>query len=114
MNLRRALVLTTAAALVAGVARGGHELPVYPSYYPHEIEIAALAPEQAAQRMPAGKLHECCLGLAHAPALAAPSSVFILVEPVVIAIRVVTDLDVLAPVGIRDGPGQPRAPPLPA
>ena len=63
---------------------------------------------------PAGKQHECCLGLAHAPALAAPSSAFIVVEPVVVAIRVVTDRDALAPVGIRDGPSQPRAPPLPA
>ena len=63
---------------------------------------------------PAGKQHECCLGLAHAPALTAPSSAFVLVEPVVVAIRVVTDLDALAPVGIRDGPSQPRAPPLPA
>jgi hypothetical protein len=63
---------------------------------------------------PAGKQHECCLGLAHALALAAPSSAFILVEPVVVAIRVVTDRDALAPVGIRDGPSQPRAPPLPA
>ena len=35
----------------------GHELPVYPSYYPHEIEIATLAPERAAELMRAGKLH---------------------------------------------------------
>jgi hypothetical protein len=57
MNLRRALVLTTAAVLAATIARGGHELPVYPSYYPHEIEIATLTPQQAAERLPVGKLH---------------------------------------------------------
>jgi hypothetical protein len=57
MNARRALILTTAVLLVAPVARSGHELPVYPSYYPHEIEIAAMAPERAAELMRAGKLH---------------------------------------------------------
>ena len=40
----------------------------------------------------AGTPHECCLGLAHATTLA----------------------EALTPVGIRDGPSQPRAPPLPA
>ena len=34
-------MLSLLAALLAtlSVARGGHELPVYPSYYPHEIAI---------------------------------------------------------------------------
>ena len=41
-----AVVLTV--AIVATVAKGGHELPVYPSYYPHEIVIKTAAPEQAA------------------------------------------------------------------
>ena len=50
------------------MARGGHEQPVYPSYYPHEIEIAALAPERAAELMRAGKLHAYVGG---APAFAA-------------------------------------------
>ena len=31
------------------VARSGHEPPVYPSYYPHEIDIAMVAPERAAE-----------------------------------------------------------------
>src|ERR1041384_1507435 len=43
--------------LVAPAARSGHELPVYPSYYPHEIEIATLAPERAAASLLDGKLH---------------------------------------------------------
>ena len=57
MNVRRALILTIAVLLAAPMARSGHELPVYPSYYPHEIEIAAIAPERAAELMRAGKLH---------------------------------------------------------
>jgi len=57
MNARRALVVATVVLLTAPMARSGHELPVYPSYYPHEIEIAAMAPERAAELMPSGKLH---------------------------------------------------------
>ena len=34
-----AFVLIGIAAAIVTVARGGHELPIYPSYYPHEIEI---------------------------------------------------------------------------
>jgi hypothetical protein len=49
-----ALVLLAAAA--ATVAWGGHELPVYPSYYPHEIEIRTLAPERAADALRDGKI----------------------------------------------------------
>ena len=56
MGMRRALILTTAAALAVTAARSGHEQPVYPSYYPHEIEIAAMAPQHAVELMRAGKL----------------------------------------------------------
>jgi len=59
----------------------------------------------------AGKSHECCLGLAHAPVLAELSTAFLLVEPAPTTIRFVATVDALAPVGIRDGPIQPRAPP---
>ena len=59
----------------------------------------------------ASKMHECCLGLAHAPAIATPSSDFVLVEPVAATVLVVAIVDALSPVGIRDGPIQPRAPP---
>src|SRR5260370_38826021 len=45
----RSVLLVLAALLAAlGVARGGHELPVYPSYYPHEIAIETMPPERAA------------------------------------------------------------------
>ena len=57
MNLRRALVLTTLALLLAPIARSGHEQPVYPSYYPHEIEIATVEPKAAAELLGRGKLH---------------------------------------------------------
>src|SRR5215470_9605182 len=40
------IALVLAAAMVP--ARGGHELPVYPSYYPHEIEMRTVSPEAAA------------------------------------------------------------------
>jgi hypothetical protein len=61
---------------------------------------------------PAAKIHECCLGVVHAPALASPSSAFILVEQIVVALRVAVEPDAPSPVGIRDGPSQPRGPPL--
>ena len=51
---RYAVPLCAAAAVT--VAWGGHELPVYPSFYPHEIEIKSLAPEQAAGELRDGKI----------------------------------------------------------
>jgi hypothetical protein len=57
MKARRAIVLATAALLVAPMVRSGHEQPVYPSYYPHEIEIRTMAPGQAADLLREGKLH---------------------------------------------------------
>ena len=60
----------------------------------------------------AGKIHECCLGLAQAPALAEPSATaFLLVEPVAETIVFAANEEALAPVGIRDGPHRPRGPP---
>ena len=38
------------------MAWGGHEFPVYPSFYPHEIEIKSLVPEQAAGELRDGKI----------------------------------------------------------
>ena len=44
------LALPVAVAVVAGVtaAWSGHELPIYPSYYPQEIRIDTVAEGQAA------------------------------------------------------------------
>jgi hypothetical protein len=57
MQVRRALIVAAVALSLAPVARSGHEQSVYPSYYPHEIEITAVAPEPAAELLRAGKLH---------------------------------------------------------
>jgi hypothetical protein len=70
--------------------------------------------EQSQSSTPAsGKIHECCLGLAHAPAVAQPTSTFVLVEFTAVVVRFSAAPDTLAAVGIRDGPSQPRGPPLP-
>ena len=71
MNLRRALIVTTATLLFAPLARSGHELPVYPSYYPHEIEIAAVQPQRAGELLGAGKLHAYVGGV---PTFTAPAA----------------------------------------
>jgi hypothetical protein len=42
---------------MATVARGGHELPVYPSYYPHEIAIETVAPKRAEGLLRESKIH---------------------------------------------------------
>jgi hypothetical protein len=55
MKRLAATILVLGAALVT-VARGGHELPIYPSFYPHEIEIRSLAPEEAIQPLRDGKI----------------------------------------------------------
>ena len=47
MKALRAFAVVLSVATVVTLARGGHELPIYPSYYPHEIEIKTAAPEQA-------------------------------------------------------------------
>src|SRR2546426_7715087 len=56
MNRLAAVLLVLGAAAIITVARGGHELPIYPSFYPHEIEITSLAPEEAAQPLRDGKI----------------------------------------------------------
>jgi hypothetical protein len=61
----------------------------------------------------AGTMHECCLGLAHAPTLAEPSPTFVAVDRLPESVRPLETAEALTPVGIRDGPSQPRAPPLP-
>lgn len=55
--MKLVVTLALVTVLAASMARSGHELPVYPSYYPHEIEIATVAPEQAVDLLRAGKLH---------------------------------------------------------
>lgn len=59
----------------------------------------------------AGK-HECCLGLAHATALASPPATFVLLAPLAAVARPRQPVERLATAAIRDGPAQPRGPPF--
>ncbi|CAN5573933.1 hypothetical protein BH10PSE6_BH10PSE6_15880 [soil metagenome] len=59
------------------------------------------------------KVHECCFGLAHAPVLALSSVAFLPVDRVDTTVSVVATNDRPTTGAIRDGPQQPRAPPLP-
>jgi hypothetical protein len=65
MNGRRAFFVVAMTSAVVTVARSGHELPVYPSYYPHEIELSAVAPERAAELLVAGKIQAYVGGRPH-------------------------------------------------
>jgi hypothetical protein len=72
-RLGASLVLGTAAVIVT-VAYGGHELPIYPSFYPHEIEIRTLAPADAVTDLRAGKI-QAYLGAVSDVAGAAPEQI---------------------------------------
>jgi hypothetical protein len=51
-----ACVVWLVAVAVVTVARSGHEMPVYPSYYPHEIRIETVTPDRAAGLLLDGKI----------------------------------------------------------
>ena len=60
----------------------------------------------------AAAMHQCCLGLAHAPVLAAPCVSHVAAAPVA---KIAAPRDSAAscpPIAIRDGPTRPRGPPL--
>lgn len=59
----------------------------------------------------AAKIHECCLGLAHATAMAGPSALFTVEPPVGPPSVVRAAAGPAGSAGIRDGPLQARAPP---
>jgi hypothetical protein len=48
------------------MAWAGHELPIYPSYYPHEIDIRTVAPEQALDLIERGQI-QAYIGTVPAP-----------------------------------------------
>ena len=56
MKRLAAMLLVLGATAIVGVARGGHELPIYPSFYPHEIEIRSLAAADAVAPLRAGRI----------------------------------------------------------
>ena len=51
-----AFTLVIIAAAAVSTVRGGHELPIYPSFYPHEIEIRTLAASDAADALRKGRI----------------------------------------------------------
>lgn len=59
----------------------------------------------------AAKIHECCLGLAHATAMAGPSELFTVEPPVGPPSVIRAAAGPVDSAGIRDGPLQARAPP---
>jgi len=50
------VVLGVAAILAIAAAHGGHEFPVYPSYYPHDITLETMAPDAAAEGLRSSKI----------------------------------------------------------
>jgi hypothetical protein len=72
------------------------------------------APDRDAPLPPAAAgQHDCCLGLAHAPSLVAPSNDFVLLPPIESVAAPALPADLHPAVAIRDGPTQPRGPPPP-
>lgn len=55
--------------------------------------------------------HECCLGLAHAPSMVAPSDSFALLSPIDSVPPVLRPAEQRPSAAIRDGPPRPRGPP---
>lgn len=69
---------------------------------------------EADSKAPASaQVHDCCFGLAHAPALVLPSGHSIDVEAAEAISRIRAAHQYRSTGSIRDGPNQPRAPPLP-
>src|SRR6516225_4247553 len=66
---RRALAILLLAWAAATPAEGGHELPIYPSFYPAEIKIETVDPATAARLLPTGGIHAY---VGAEPAFAAP------------------------------------------
>ena len=64
--------------------------------------------------VPGGKLavHDCCLGLAHAPALLAPAPDFVTLQPLMAESALLVPAEPRAAATIRDGPSRPRGPPF--
>jgi hypothetical protein len=57
MRWKRALAFLLAAWLTAWPADGGHEWPIYPSFYPSVIRILAVDPAAAARLLLRGEIH---------------------------------------------------------
>jgi hypothetical protein len=53
---RRIAAASLVASFAGTMAWAGHELPIYPSFYPHEIDIATVAPERAVALIERGQI----------------------------------------------------------
>ena len=56
MKLLVSIAVLLVAGGVADVARSGHEFPVYPSYYPHEVRIETVGADRAPALLAASKI----------------------------------------------------------
>jgi hypothetical protein len=56
MKSRLGFTVLLSALAAVGPAQSGHELPVYPSYYPHEIEIRTVGPDAAGHLLPQSRI----------------------------------------------------------
>jgi hypothetical protein len=74
VKLPSVLLVLAALLVTLGVARGGHELPVYPSYYPHEIAIETMPLERAPDLLRDATLHAYLGGEPRFPS-AVPASI---------------------------------------
>jgi hypothetical protein len=54
---RLAPAILILSSIVATPAECGHEMPIYPSFYPAEITVETVDPAAAARRLPTGELH---------------------------------------------------------
>jgi hypothetical protein len=66
---KRALAILVFLCVAATPAEGGHELPIYPSFYPAEIKVETVDPATAARLLPTGRIHAY---VGAEPAFAAP------------------------------------------
>ena len=74
MTPRSSCIVLAVAFAIVTPAKSGHELPVYPSFYPQEIELMAVAPDRAADLLLAGKI-QAYVGNAPRFATAPPNSI---------------------------------------
>src|SRR5262249_55555460 len=56
MNKRIAATVMVAASFIGSLAWAGHELPIYPSFYPHEIDIQVIPRERAIDLIAHGQI----------------------------------------------------------
>jgi hypothetical protein len=74
MNRRSSCIILAVAFAIVTPAKSGHESPVYPSFYPHEIALMAVTSDRAADLLLAGKI-QAYVGNAPRFAAAPPDSI---------------------------------------